>query len=113
MALSSHSCVPIPPVVLDQAVAWLMRFQSGRLNTAMQTAFDHWLQESPTHVEAWNRAEEVMGVFRQIPVDLRSATLQAAITPKKTSHRMMNFLAIFLACLPLLGVLWRMEAFDL
>lgn len=37
----------------DQAIDWLVRLDSGHASAEDQHAFQHWLQQSPQHAQAW------------------------------------------------------------
>lgn len=40
---------------VDEAINWLIRFESNDISAQEQQAFQHWLQQSDQHQLAWNR----------------------------------------------------------
>ncbi|CAM4212607.1 FecR domain-containing protein [Kerstersia similis] len=56
--------------VLGEAADWLVRMQEGSLDEGEQRRFDEWCQRSGQHVEAWRRAQSVLGTFCQVPEGL-------------------------------------------
>lgn len=49
----------LDPAVLEQALLWMVRLQSGASSDAEQLACLHWRQEHATHEQAWQRLASV------------------------------------------------------
>ncbi|MFH0133759.1 FecR domain-containing protein [Variovorax sp. VaC1] len=64
---------PIDPAIVDQAVAWLVKIQSGGASASESDACDRWRQSHPDHERAWLR---LCGLGR----DLREGT--SAVAPQ-------------------------------
>ncbi|MFD4837510.1 FecR domain-containing protein [Achromobacter sp. NPDC058515] len=59
--------VAIDPSILKEAAGWLVRFQSETLSASDREAFDRWRGRSAAHAAAWQRAEEMLRGFGQVP----------------------------------------------
>ena len=98
---------------LDAASAWFARLQGGRMSAAEQQAFQQWLQESPTHQDAYTQVQRLW----QSPT-LDTALLHYADIPVKPrlQHKVRWLAAacLIIACgwgLQVLGLIdgWRAD----
>ncbi|MBW3551337.1 MAG: FecR/PupR family sigma factor regulator, partial [Proteobacteria bacterium] len=62
-----------------QAEAWLARLHAPDCSARERAAFEDWLAQSPTHIEAWLDAERIDAMARTLASDdlLRAAARQA------------------------------------
>ncbi|MDQ7970596.1 MAG: DUF4880 domain-containing protein [Oxalicibacterium faecigallinarum] len=107
--MASDTSLPasISPAILDEAVGWLMRFQSGEVDAALQQDFDCWLKADALHLAAWKKAEEVMQTFSVAPATAGRQALAALSPVKATRSRVLRLLGVASAVLPFLNFLWR------
>ena len=68
----------VPPVVIDQAIAWAVKIDFNAPDTTTQRAFDAWLSADPLHTTAWHRIQSLKHDFANLPPKLALDTLQAA-----------------------------------
>ncbi len=71
----------IPPPVLDQAIMWAVRLQSGTADTAIRSACAAWRAADPLHERAWQELQQIEQTFRDMPpttTQLASRTLETA-----------------------------------
>lgn len=67
------------PAVVDEAIAWLVRLQSGEAQPADWEACQRWRAAQPTHALAWDRLQGVRDRFSALPDGPRArATLEDA-----------------------------------
>lgn len=52
-----------PPTLEEQAAAWFLRHQQGRLSDAERAALDAWLATSPEHTEVWEQTQQTWQGF--------------------------------------------------
>ena len=71
----------IDPAILEEAAGWLVRFQSETLSAADRAAFDRWLNRSAAHGAAWQRAEDMLRGFGQVPPAIGRDTLRRLDRP--------------------------------
>jgi len=69
---------PVPPVVIDQAIAWAVKIDFNAPDPATQRAFDAWLSADSVHATAWHRVQSLKHDFANLPPKLALETLQAA-----------------------------------
>lgn len=69
--------------LLAEAADWLVCFQSGEASTEDRADFDCWRARSPLHAAAWQRAEQVLSTFEQVPDPLGRSTLQRLQAPDR------------------------------
>lgn len=66
--------------IAEQAIAWLVRLRSGRDQARQQAALRAWLDESPSHIRAWEQLQRGLGnhyeLLRKAPISLREPLLQ-------------------------------------
>lgn len=65
----------LDPAVVDQAIHWLVRLRFNPADEQTQRTFEHWLQQRPEHLSAWQRVEALGDDFAGIPPDLARQTL--------------------------------------
>lgn len=65
----------VSPKVLEEAADWLTLLGSGEATTEDHQALAHWRSKSPMHQQAWQRAEAIMGDFRQASAPVARETL--------------------------------------
>lgn len=53
--------------IFDEAAAWMIKKQSAPFSVAEQEKFELWLNQSPEHFKAWEKAEKLMSMFDQCP----------------------------------------------
>jgi transmembrane sensor len=66
----------IPPHVLDQAIAWHVKLQSGTADAAIQTACENWRAADPMHERAWQELQAAEEEFRTIPQVFRETAFK-------------------------------------
>lgn len=57
----------IDPAILKEAAGWLVRMQSENMSAPDRAAFDQWRERSAEHAAAWERAEDMLRGFGQVP----------------------------------------------
>lgn len=65
----------IEPAVLKEAADWLMRLHSGEPGAVDDAALQRWLNTSPQHRSAWQRAEQLLGGLQAVPTQAARAAL--------------------------------------
>jgi transmembrane sensor len=107
--MPSNDMPRITPTIsseLDKASAWLARLQSGSISAAEQRAFQLWLQENPTHQDAYN---QVQNLWQSSTLD--AALLHYADVPIKTrAQHKLHWLAA--ACL-IITCAWSLQVLGL
>ena len=68
----------INPQILGEAADWLVQLHSGSATPADHQAIAQWRTRSAEHAQAWQRAEAILGDFRNVPANLAVQTLQRA-----------------------------------
>ncbi|NMK46760.1 FecR/PupR family sigma factor regulator, partial [Achromobacter sp. Bel] len=71
----------IDPAILEEAAGWLVRFQSETLSASDRTAFDRWRERSAAHGAAWQRVEDMVRGFGQVPPAIGRDTLRRLDRP--------------------------------
>ncbi|MCJ8207296.1 DUF4880 domain-containing protein [Pseudomonas sp. RGM2987] len=66
----------LDPAVVDQAIHWLVRLRFNPADEQTRRTFEHWLQQRPEHLLAWQRVEALGDDFAGIPPDLVRQTLR-------------------------------------
>ncbi|MYM24923.1 DUF4880 domain-containing protein [Duganella sp. FT135W] len=93
--MSAHE---IPDALLQAAIDWAVRLQSGAATEADRTAFAVWLVADPDHADAWQLLQKVDQVFSGLPPQVAHRTLDAASRQRIGRRR-----AIKIAVLSALG----------
>jgi transmembrane sensor len=96
---------PLDPLVLDQAVDWLIRLNSGRATDAERAALASWRDRDPEHGRAWERAEKLRKLLDQIPPELGARVLDRPASPSRRSA--IKHLGLLLACAPAGWLTWK------
>lgn len=65
----------LDPAVVDQAIHWQVRLRFNQPDEQTQRTFEHWLQQRPEHVLAWQRVEALGDEFADVPAQLARQTL--------------------------------------
>ncbi|WP_454696196.1 FecR domain-containing protein [Achromobacter aegrifaciens] len=73
----------IDPAILKEAAGWLVRFQSESLSPSDREAFDRWRARSAAHAAAWQRAEDMLRGFGQVPPRIAGDTLRRLDRPQR------------------------------
>lgn len=95
----------IDPAILREAAGWLVRFQSESLSPSEREAFDRWRARSPAHAAAWQRAEEMLRGFGQVPPRIAGDTLRRLDRPGR--RQAARALAGLLIAGPVAWLGWR------
>lgn len=77
----------INPQILGEAADWLVQLHSGTATAADHRAIEQWRNRSSEHARAWQRAEAVLGDFRNVPAAVAVQTLQRASRQVGLSRR--------------------------
>ncbi|WLG93836.1 FecR domain-containing protein [Pseudomonas sp. FP198] len=64
------------PAIVEQAIQWLVRLRFNQADEQTQRTFEHWLQQCPEHVLAWQRVETLGDEFVGVPAQLARRTLE-------------------------------------
>ncbi|QNN76791.1 FecR domain-containing protein [Pseudoxanthomonas mexicana] len=96
--MTSLTDEPLDPLVLDQAVNWLLRLNSGSATDAERAALARWRDSDPEHARAWERAEKLRKLLDQIPPALGARVLDRPSSPGRRSA--IKQLGLLLACAP-------------
>ncbi|MET3458876.1 FecR domain-containing protein [Pseudomonas kilonensis] len=73
--MSSREPQTLDPVIVEQAIEWLVRLRFNQADEQTQRTFEHWLQQRPEHVLAWQRVETLGDEFAGVPAQLARQTL--------------------------------------
>ncbi len=95
----------IDPAILKEAAGWLVRFQSENLSPSDRLAFERWRGRSAAHAAAWQRAEEMLRGFGQVPPRIASDALRRLERPRR--RQAVRALAGLLALGPAAWLGWR------
>ncbi|WP_088142415.1 FecR domain-containing protein [Achromobacter xylosoxidans] len=71
----------IDPAILKEAAGWLVRFQSETLSPSDRESFDRWRGRSAAHAAAWQRAEDMLRGFGQVPPRIAGDALRRVDRP--------------------------------
>ncbi len=74
MSINVHPISPDSPIV-QEAVAWMVKLQSGVANVDDLTNCEQWRKQNPLHEQAWQQLERLSGSFKAIPSAVAHATL--------------------------------------
>lgn len=89
---------PLDPAVLDQAVDWLLRLNSGHATDAERAACAHWRDSDPEHARAWERTEQLRQLLGRIPPELGLSVLDRPARPRRRAA--IKRLGLLLAAAP-------------
>ncbi|KPA99589.1 MULTISPECIES: FecR domain-containing protein [Pseudomonas] len=101
------SQAPINPHILGEAADWLVQLHSGTATAADRLAIEQWRQRSAEHAQAWQRAEAVLGDFRNVPAGIVRDTLKRVERQQGLGRRqVLNRIGLLLLAAPI-GVTWQ------
>ena len=66
-----------PDAVVDQAIVWWARLQSGVAGAGERQACEAWLAQDPAHRQAWERLQRIGRDARRVPSALAHSALAA------------------------------------
>lgn len=93
-------------LLLEEAADWVIRLRYETSDAATRRAFERWLAQGEAHAKAWARAEQVLGVFEDVPSSIGHRVLRA--TRKRQGRRTVLRAALGLGVLAPAGwVAWR------
>lgn len=70
-----HDAAPIDDGIVDQAIDWLVRLQSGATDAADEAACLQWRRAHPDHERAWQRLARFSQRVHALPSGIAHATL--------------------------------------
>ncbi len=68
----------LDPAVVDKAIHWLVCLRFNHADEQTRRAFEHWLQQRPEHLLAWQRVDTLGDEFAGIPAQLARHTLDGS-----------------------------------
>lgn len=68
----------LDPAIVEQSIQWLVRLRFNQADEQTQHSFEHWLQQRPEHVLAWQRVETLGDEFTGVPAQLARQTLDGS-----------------------------------
>lgn len=95
----------IDPAILNEAAGWLVLLHSGEANERDLRDLERWRARSAAHETAWQRAETMLGAFRQMPPKLGRETLSRLRNPGRRQLLRLGLLAVAVPTAGWLG--WR------
>jgi transmembrane sensor len=104
--LSPQAAQSIDSHLLEEAAELLIRLHSGDADA--EAAIAQWRQRSDMHARAWQRAENVLRSFRQVPGDVGRRTLAGLHGAER--RRMLRALGGIAFAAPLAWALWQEQA---
>lgn len=87
---------PIPDVIVQQAIAWMVRLQSGDADGDTWKRCRTWREQHPTHEQAWQQLEALNHRIQGLPAKLAHATLQNSADQRRKIDRRMALKSIAL-----------------
>ncbi|MGJ7490484.1 FecR domain-containing protein [Variovorax sp. ZT4R33] len=91
--------------MLEEAADWMVRFKSGSMTERSLHQFERWRTGSAAHVEAWRRAERVLGAFDIVPEAIGSETMKRLAKPGR--RQALRALGIVTVAAPVAWLAWR------
>ncbi|WP_460064622.1 MULTISPECIES: FecR domain-containing protein [unclassified Pseudomonas] len=76
----------LDPAIVEQAIQWLVRLRFNQADEQTQHSFEHWLQQRPEHVLAWQRVETLGDEFTGVPAQLARQTLDGSHQGMRRRH---------------------------
>ena len=64
--------------VVDQAIGWMVRLQSGEASPQEWDAWKHWQAARPEHARAWERIESIQSRVAALPAQANARTFERA-----------------------------------
>ncbi|MFL6967272.1 FecR domain-containing protein [Pseudomonas alvandae] len=105
--MPSHDRHALDPSILDEAADWLMRLSEGSVSDSERQEWEHWRNSSPTHRQAWARAELLLSKLQGLPPALAMPSLDRPSHPGRRAA--MGKLAALLALAPLTWGSWKLN----
>jgi transmembrane sensor len=90
----SRAAEPLPPRVVDEAIAWAVKLDFGTPTPRARAAFERWLQAAPVHASAWERVQSLRGDFAAVPPALALGTLHAADAQRQRRRQGLRLLGL-------------------
>ncbi|MEQ8250907.1 MAG: FecR family protein [Oceanibaculum nanhaiense] len=84
----------IDPAILNEAAGWLVLLHSSEASARDLQDLERWRARSAAHEAAWQRAENMLGAFRQVPPKLGRDTLARLGSPGRRQLLRLGLLAI-------------------
>lgn len=99
---------PIDPQILGEAADWLVQLHSGEATGDDHQAIAQWRSRSDQHAQAWQRAEALLGDFRNVPAGIAVQTLRNVDRRKGLQRRqLLNRLGLLLLGGPAAWLAWQ------
>lgn len=76
--MSTRNSEELDPAVVDKAIHWQVRLRFNQADEHTQRVFEHWLQQRPEHLLAWQRVQALGDEFAGIPAQLARQTLDSS-----------------------------------
>lgn len=64
--------------VVDQAIGWMVRLQSGEASPQDWDAWKHWQSAQPEHAQAWERVQSIQSRLAALPPQASANTFERA-----------------------------------
>lgn len=77
----------VNPEIVQQAIEWMVKLQSGTLSSDDIAECELWQSQSSQHKQAWQQVESLSGHFRTLPNSLAHAALDKALPSNKLQSR--------------------------
>lgn len=103
-----HADCPVSPSVLDEAIAWQLRLDSGEATTAEREGLESWLAANAEHARAWRQLGEIDGVL----LPARGKAARVALLKKSGNHRFKAAASLLSAALTLFAGVLAMDHFQ-
>lgn len=92
--MNGRAADPLPPRVVDEAIAWAVKLDFGTPTPRARAAFERWLQAAPAHASAWERLQSLHGDFSAVPPALALGTLHAADAQRQRRRQGLRLLGL-------------------
>lgn len=112
MTPNSSRPTPIPDAVLDQAITWLVRMQSGSVSDSSRSACLAWRQADARHEAAWQQLQASEATFHSLadlPTGLALDTLERMNRGPHNRRQVLKLLGVGGAAAGLGWWTWRQE----
>ncbi|MFJ4142061.1 FecR domain-containing protein [Pseudomonas sp. NPDC089734] len=98
----------IDPQILGEAADWMVQLQSGVATEEDHRAVQNWRNRSPQHAQAWQRAEAILGDFRNLPGAIATETFKRVNHNKGIGRRQaLTRLGLLLLAGPSAWMAWQ------
>jgi transmembrane sensor len=98
--MSAHSLPDLPDAVLDQAIGWLVRLESGGSNPQLLEACQRWRQADALHETAWQALQQSDATFQglaALPGPVALDTLERLRSTQHSRRQVLKALGVGLA----------------